>query len=288
MYDKKTFTYGAELEFGDVDRRLAIPAELGKWEYCETDVVNVHGEYQYIACDPLGIAPIMGGEINTMPTRTYEEQVQNIMKIIKLFKDAGNEPSTSCVNHGHVHIHVPGLTQDVDALKRLVKYIRNNQQVVVDNCYGYYDSNELKGVSGAKSYLKLDGGRLMPEYMSRNIIELTTSFEHFIKLHCAGKDGVSMGRPFRFAINTYCLKHTSTIEFRCFRSTVVEEEIRDQFRFIEAFVDAALNDGPPVDEILAEGFKFPPFVPDKAEFEGWAKTKYDKSRGKKERSYVQL
>lgn len=289
MYDKKTFTYGAELEFGDVDRRLVIPAELGKWEYSETDVINSQGEYKNVACDPLGINPPFGGEVNTMPTRTYEEQVQKIMEVIQFFRDNGNEPTPSSVSHLHVHIHVPGLQQDVDALKRLVRYIRNNQQAVVDNCHRYTDHPTMKGISGVKNYMKLDCGRLMPEYMSRNIIELTSSFEHFIKLHCAGKDGVSMGRPFRYAINTYCLKHTNTIEFRCFRATVKEEEFRSCFAFVEKFIDAALNDGPDVSEILQDGdYQFPPFVWKPEEFLGWQNTKYGKERGKKERSYVQL
>jgi hypothetical protein len=289
LYDKKTFTYGAELEFGDIDRRLVIPAELGKWEYSETDVINTVEPYKNVACDPLGLSPPFGGEVNTMPTKTYEGQVEKVKDIIQFFRDNGNEPTPSSVSHLHVHVHVPGLMEDVDALKRLVMYIRNNQQAVVDNCHQYRDVASMAGVKGVKQYMKLDCGRLMPEYMSRNIIELTSSFEHFIKLHCAGKDGVSMGRPFRYAINTYCLKHTKTIEFRCFRATVKEEEVRDCFRFVEAFIDAALNGGPDVGEILFEGeFKFPPFVWNRDEFLGWQNTKYDKERGKKERSYVQL
>jgi len=54
MYDKNTFTYGAEIEWGDIDRRMEIPPSLGKWEYAETDVVNIYPPYQYLACDPLG------------------------------------------------------------------------------------------------------------------------------------------------------------------------------------------------------------------------------------------
>jgi hypothetical protein len=145
----------------------------------------------------------------------------------------------------------------------------------------------MKGSKGAKMYLKYDGGREMPEYMCDNIINLVTDFEHFIKLHAAGKDGVSMGRPFRYAINTYCMKHTGTIEFRCFRSSTKRDEIESQFRFAEKFIDAALNDGPSVKEILtADNYKFPPFVWDLNEYVGWEKTKWDKERGNKQREYL--
>ena len=41
-YDPKTFTWGFEMEVGDADRRLPLPEHLGKWEFSETDVVNLN------------------------------------------------------------------------------------------------------------------------------------------------------------------------------------------------------------------------------------------------------
>jgi len=288
-YDKKDWTWGYEIEWGDVDRTLTLPESLGKWEFAETDIVNLHAPYQYVACDPQGTEPPMGGEINVAPTDTKEEQVDRIMEIHDTFVAHGNSPSASCINHGHLHVFVPGIKGDVDALKRLVSYIKDNQESTVEELYGFYDHNEMKGNKGAKMYLKYDGGRLMPNYMCDNIMNLATDFDHFIKLHAAGKDGVSMGRPFRYAINTYCMKHTGTIEFRCFRSSTKREEIADQFRFAELFIDAALNGGPSVDEIFRDNdFNFPPFVWDLGEYAGWLKTKYDKSRGEKVREYLEV
>jgi hypothetical protein len=289
MFDRNTFTYGAEIEWGDINRTRVIPENLGKWEHAETDIVNIHPPYQYIACDPLGIEPPMGGEINTKPTRTWQEQVNRIMEIHDLFTRAGDKPSTSCVNHGHIHVFVPGLKDDVEALKRLVAYIKDNQQDTIENCYQFYETSEMKQVPGAKMYLKFDGGREMPDYMCDNIINLATDFNHFIKLHAAGKDGVSMGRPFRYAINTYCMKHTGTIEFRCFRATTNRKELESQFRFAENFIDAALNYGPTVLEILSHGgYEFPPFKWSIDEYYGWNKTKYPKERGEKKREFHEV
>ncbi len=289
MYHKSTFTYGAEIEWGDIDRRIEIPEHLGKWEYAETDIVNIHPPYEFIACDPLGTDPPMGGEVNTKPTKTWQEQVDRVLEIHDLFVAEGNKPSTSCVNHGHIHVFVPGLKQDVAALKRLIAYIKKNQSDTIEACYQFYETSEMKQVPGAKMYLKFDGGREMPDYMCDNIIKLATDFDHFIKLHAAGKDGVSMGRPFRYAINTYCMKHTGTIEFRCFRSTTKREELESQFRFAENFIDAALNGGPSVKEILAEGnYKFPPFKWSIDEYFGWDKTKYPKERGEKKREFHEV
>ena len=291
MYNKDDFTYGYEIEWGDIDRNLEIPEHLGSWEYAETDIVNIHEPYKYVACDPLGKEPPMGGEVNTKPTATWEQQVDRIMELHQLFVDHGNQPSASCVNHGHLHVFVPGLKDDVESLKKLVAYIQKNQALTIEHLYGFYDHPEMKRSKGAKMYLKLDGGRPMPDYMCDNIINLATDFDHFIKLHAAGKDGVSMGRPFRFAINTYCMKHTGTIEFRCFRSTTDRKQMEDQFKFAEKFIDAALNDGPNVDEILFEqGYKydFPPFVWNYLEYNGWVATKYDKSRGEKHREFFEV
>lgn len=288
-YNKQTFTYGYEIEWGDIDRRLEVPAHLGKWEYAETDVVNLHEPFNNVACDPLGTHPHMGGEINTTPTATWQEQVDRVMELHDFFVANGNTPTAGCVNHGHLHVYVPELKNDVDALKRLIAYVKENQADTIDACYGYYDSQYMKGSKNAKTYLKYDGGRVMPDYMCDNIINLATDFNHFIKLHAAGKDGVSMGRPFRYAINTYCMKHTGTIEFRCFRSSTKREEIESQFKFAERFIDAALNGGPSVREILAnDDYKFPPFYFDKLEYDGWEATKYDKERGTKVREYNEV
>lgn len=289
QYPSENYTWGYEIEWGDIDRRLQVPENLGKWEYAETDIVNIHDPFKYVACDPLGEEPYMGGEINTMPTKTWKQQVDRIMELHDFFVSNGNQPSASCVNHGHLHVFVPGLKDDVDGLKRLVKYIKENQNDVIESCYQFYEAGQMKSCKGAKMYLKYDGGRPMPDYMCDNIINLAKDFEDFIRLHAAGKDGVSMGRPFRYAINTYCMKHTGTIEFRCFRSSVSREEIESQFKFAEKFISAALNNGPSVKEILsADDYKFPPFVWNLNEYVGWEKTKYPKERGEKHREYHEV
>lgn len=281
-YDPKKFTWGYEIEWGDIPRSTVIPDHLGKWEYAETDIVNLHEPYRGLACDPLGIEPPVGGEINTKPTNTWQEQVDRIMQIKDLFE----HPTASCVNHGHLHVYVPGLKDDIDALKKLVKYIRDNQHVVIDRCYQFRVDSDMSRAKTAKTYLKWDGGRPMPDYMANNIIEKANNFEDFIRLHAAGKDGVSMGRPFRHAINTYCMKHTGTIEFRCFRSSIDRKEIEDCFRFAEKFIDAALNGGPEADEIIFEGvYTFPKFEYDHEMYVAWENTKYDKSRGNKQREF---
>jgi len=81
-----------------------------------------------------------------------------MMEIHQLFVDNGDTPSSSCVNHGHLHVHVPDLKNDIDALKRLIKYIKRNQKTTIKKLYGFYDDPEIKG-----GYLEIDGGTPMPE-----------------------------------------------------------------------------------------------------------------------------
>src|SRR5665213_554698 len=134
-YDLSTFTWGYELELGDVLRTRSIPGHLGTWEHAETDVTNIHPPYWGRGSDPLGIDPPVGGEINTMPTKTIEDQVKKIQEIIAFFRGHGDHPSASCTNVGHVHVHVPGLMEDIEGLKRLTEYIWSNHNDTVKACW---------------------------------------------------------------------------------------------------------------------------------------------------------
>lgn len=288
-YDASTFTWGYELELGDVRRSLIPPAHLGTWEHAETDICNISPPYRGRASDPLGIDPPVGGEINIKPTKTPHELVNRIGKTIDWFKDQGDKPSASCTNVGHVHVHVPGLMEDISSLKILTRYILDNQEATVQACWTYEEMPDMKKTKTARTYMKWDGGRLMPKWMGENIIEKANSFEDFIRIQCCGKDGVSMGRPFRYAINTYCLKHTKTIEFRCFRASLSSLYISNCILFVQDFMNAALNTGESVASILSrETIIFPPMTYDHELYLSWEKTKWDKSRGKKERKYYEV
>ena len=289
MYDKSKFSYGMEIEWGDVPRSFSIPENLGSWEYSERDIINLREPYKNVCADPLGETPPVGGEINTKPTKTWQEQVARYFDLKKLFDDNGTPPTVGVTAHTHIHCRVPGLRDDINGLKKLTKYIKENQATTIDQVYGFFEHNQMKGAKGSKMYLKFDGGRPMPDYMSDNILNLATDFDSFIKLHAAGKDGVSMGRPFRFAINMYALKHIDTVEFRLFRGTLDKTELESCFRFVEDFLDAALNDGPSADELISTNkYKFPPMQWDLAQFIGWNETKHPEERGKKVRTYVEV
>jgi hypothetical protein len=277
-YDRKTFTYGYEIEWGDIDRSVEIPEHLGAWEYCETDIINLREPYRGMGSDPLGKNPPVGGEINTKPTKTWEAQVDRIMELKDIFDKHGTPPTAGCVNHGHLHVHVPGLTEDIDALKRLMIYVRDNQHITMDRCYQFRIHQDMSKAKTAKTYLKHDGGRIMPDWLANNLATVPVDFEDWLRVHCCGKDAKTMSRPFRYGIHTYALKNSNTIEFRCFRSSVDRREIEDCFKFATEWVDAALNNGPDVLEILSNyDYKFPPFEYDHEMYMGWEKTKHKRT-----------
>ncbi len=274
-YDPNTFTYGYEVEWGDIDRKFDVPADLGSWEYCETDIVNLREPYRGLGSDPKGINPPVGGEINTMPTKTWQEQVDNIIKLRDLFTEHGTPPTSGVVNHGHLHIHVPGLIEDIDALKRLMAYIKVNQHATIRALHQFQVEPGMEKTKTAKTYLKHDGGRIAPDWLLDNLSTLPVDFEDWLRVHCCGKDAKVRSRPFRYGIHTYALKNSKTVEFRCFRSTTKREELEDCFDFCTQFMVAALNGGPNVEEILAsKQWQFPPFEYDHEMYLGWEASKY--------------
>jgi hypothetical protein len=168
-------------------------------------------------------------------------------------------------------------------------YIKNNQDTAIQAGSNYIPHPEMKKLKNCTMYIKYDGGRRMPDYMIDNIINLSHDFKDFIKHHYTGKDGISTGRPFRYAINTYSLKHTKTIEFRFFRATINKKEIHDMFLFVERFMSSALGDHKPTWQILKEyDFNFPQLNFNPRQWKNYLATRYDKSRGKKKREYVHI
>ncbi len=290
MTSEADMSFGSEIELGDVLKSLPIPEELGTWEFSETDFVNLREPYKFVAVDPLGISPPVGGEVNLKPTKTIAEQVDKIRKLITFFEASGYPPTSSAISFFHVHVHVKGLTENMPALRSLMRYIQENQKDAVEIAGGgFREYPDMKKYPRTVMYLKYDGGRQHPDGFLNNIINHSETFDDFVRNHCLSMDRKRMGRPLRYAINTYSLKHIGTVEFRMFRNTLDLGEIEDCLRFCRDFMLAALNSGPSVVELAKRGnYNFPRFRWSAAEYGGWINTRYDKSRGKKERKFYDV
>lgn len=283
----REMTFGYELELGDVLRSRELPDWMGSWEYAETDIVNIHPPHEGVACDPLGTHPPVGGEINILPGRSPREVADLVSRSIEWFREQGDNPSASCVNHGHVHVRVPRLRDDVNALRRLTSFIRRNQHLLIEHCYQYKEHPLMKETRTARTYLKWDGGRPMPDWMCENV-QRAIDFDDFIRLQCCGKDATSRGRPFRYAVNTYCLKHIDTIEFRCFRATLDYQQILNSLLLAAEFISRALSGDEDYTGAELAARDFAPLVYDHDHYSGWERTKWDKSRGSKQRRLVDV
>lgn len=281
-------TFGYELELGDVLRDRVIPEQYGTWEHAETDIVNVIPPYQYIAADPLGKSPPVGGEINIRPGHSPVEVATRVVDTINWFRRQGDQPSASCMSHGHVHVRVKGLRDDIRALKRATNWIVRNQDYLIKRVHAYQELPAMERTKAARTYLKWDGARPMPYWMGQNIIKHANTFDDFIRIQCCGKDGLSMGRPFRYAVNTYCMKHIDTIEFRLFRGSLRYDEIVCSLELARHCLEEAVRDGEDVEKFLGGYYPLAPFHYDLNTCAGWEKTRWGKERGHKERHLLDL
>ena len=238
--DVSKCTWGLELEFGDIPRDLVIPPELGSWESFETDVVNQLGMYRGIACDPSGINPPVGGEINTVPTASIDDQIKLVEELLRFFRSNGYDPTTSCVSNTHVHVHVPGYHDTfLKNTRKLLVFMLKHQDQMLDKTYAFNPDPRMQDTKSATVYLVQDSGRSIDISKAYRIVRDIMSPEQFYDMYEIDKRDPSK----RYAINLMPLRYESrTIEFRCFRSTKNLKQLQDIMLFCHKFLTEALND----------------------------------------------
>lgn len=110
-------TFGAEVEWGDIDRTRELPKEF-YWDIKERTVMNSNG----IAVDGAGKHWKKGGEILFAPAESVQALTYNFSQLLALFPEA----ALTHRNGIHIHIRVPGLKEDLAALKSLQQYIHTH------------------------------------------------------------------------------------------------------------------------------------------------------------------
>lgn len=270
-------TFGAELELGDVRRDIILPEKFGDWDYCELDIVNELPPYRGVAADPLGEEPPVGGEIHIRPGRTPEELADTMAELLDFLRREGASFTAPVSSPFHVHIRTRGLRNDIVSLKKLVAFVESNQHFIFEKIWAF--EKDPRMTPFCSRYLRTDGALAMPRWMSQNILNYAHNFNDFITLHCCGKDARSRGRPFRYGINLYCLKHIDTIEFRFFHATIDPEQALDCAEFCRRLLLYAFDDEGTAEDLYESlEWNFPPFRYDDELMKGWEKTRYPKSR----------
>lgn len=293
------FSYGCELEWSDVDRRVDIPKELGEWEGpkiagyymgSEIDIVNTKGKWKGVGTDPLCITCRVGGEIHTQPSRHIESQLLRVMRILDLFSVA----NVACPNHGHIHVGVPGLLNDLTLLKNVFRYTNKNQDDLIRFCSGYDYTDAVDVLASdcadwVKQYLLVgDGKHITQELFKR--VECATSVEEVLQAlreePCEDWEwsfGKTTATPesHRTAVNLFNLTKGETIEFRIFRSTINPVELYSCLHFVQRYMEEALkgDSGASVQEIIKSyNYKFPKLNFNEELAKGWENTRQTKGR----------
>lgn len=266
-FSTDTFSYGVELEYGNCWRGVELP-DGAEWNVLDNTCVSSTG----IANDPQGKIYEYGGEINTRPTDTIIEQVEHIQLINKVLTAGRTAPVVNYRSNLHIHVRVPGLHEDLEALKRLLRYVTTYQQQAFDivETIPTPDPKVLKPevYKWAKKRMnrrKTSHQHTLSEKRVQAMLAATTPLEFYHEhAHKDAKGNPAWFQCPRAGINLRQLfEHTNTIEFRHFPGTLDATEMESAITWCHYFIDAALNydDKAPRDILTDFNFKFADFQP---------------------------
>lgn len=256
-----TWTFGAEHEWADIDRKRPLPKGYG-WDDRDITIVNSNG----IANDPKGVLYQFGGEINTPPTKSPEGQVECLNTLKGLFPEA----KVNYRSNLHVHVRVPGLKDDLKALKQVQKYIHEYMPRIFPvieplpkpTMWEYSNPVELEGASRRWRRRRVSHQALLTRERLAHQLAATTVQEFFDR-EPPSKDGKPLWhlQP-RLCVSLRQMLQTDTTEFRHFPGTLDENELGACVWWCDRFMSAALENGP-VQSLLdwAARRKFPSFPP---------------------------
>lgn len=220
----RTWTYGVEHELADWDTRKGWLEDEGFGRDPEPNICNSNG----IAADPRLISYKFGGEINTPPSTTPEEQGDLLKKFLRKHPNAVANWRCGL----HVHIRVPGLVNNLQCLKKLQRYITNNTSVydLVDplpreNRRQHPTDVEFKAARRRYNWMRMSHFTRIGENRVALQEKASTIDEFFQREVPLSREGKPLwhAQP-RAAVNLRQLLQTETIEFRHFPATIYPEE----------------------------------------------------------------
>lgn len=287
-YDVKKWTYGVELEYGNCDRKIIDLPDGAKWNSLDNTCVSSTG----VANDPQGKLYQYGGEINTRPTFTADEQVEHIARVNKYLRDNGPAPIVNYRSNLHIHIRVPGLHTNLKALKQLLTYVNTFQEqafAIVEDI-PVPDRNTLpphEYVWHKKRYDRrlTSHQHKLPFKRVEAMLAATTPTEFWHEhAHKDAKGNPAWFQCPRAGINLRQLfEETNTIEFRHFPGTLKANEMRSAINWCRDFLNLALNEPDTMPAALLDRNKytFPQFEPYEFETEQvYQYTNFDKNSRK--------
>lgn len=262
LFDKTEWSNGVELEYGNCSTKCDLP-EGAKWNTLDNTVVSSTG----IANDPKGELYVYGGEINTKPCFTIDDQILHIEEINRALCPA---PLVNYRSNLHIHIRVPGLKDDLDSLKKLLRYVDRYQEQAFEivEQIPVPDRNTLApevyewALKRMKRRKKSHQHKL-PAKRIEAMLNATTPQEFYEEhAHRDAKGQPAWFQCPRAGINLrQMFEETNTIEFRHFPGTLNMDEMRSCIQWCYDFLDAALNheDRSPLEVFNDGNYTFPKF-----------------------------
>jgi hypothetical protein len=246
LFPPERWTYGAEHEFGDWDTRLGLPEGFYS-DRREKKCANGNG----IAASP---AYPFGGEVNTPPTPSPEEQGEALIEFLLMHPAA----SVNYRSAMHGHVRVPGLIGNLPALKRLNAYASRYGQEILDTIEPYRlnpptreqysEPVELKGALRRWKHRQVSQGTILSPALVRRMAEARSAEEFFRTAKPPGgwqffrRPAVNLFRIFPETARDHT---TGTIEFRHFPGTRDPEIAAEAMCWCRDYLILALSDTPP-------------------------------------------
>lgn len=264
MYSNwEKWTFGAEHELADWFYDVQLPSGYGR-DVRDVTIVNSNG----IANDPKGISYSYGGEINTPPTNTIHQQVRCLRELKTLLPEA----TVNYRSNLHIHIHVPGLKNDLEMLKQIQLHIHTEMPKAFNTIdplptitkKDFPIEEEYKGAIKRKNRNKMSHHNLLSKARLEKQLSAKTLEEFFnFEAPLRKSDGAPQFhlQP-RLCVNIRQLLETDTIEFRHWFGTLDEEELRNAFEWCRAYLGRAIENKP-IDDLVknCQNVKFPRPLP---------------------------
>jgi hypothetical protein len=284
------WSYGAEHELSDWDTRKGLPQNIDHLDL--VDPINLRGSTQDddytmvnsngICVDPKSRVCPYGGEVQTPPTWSIQGQVDYLALFLKLHPNA----QINYRSNLHIHIRVPGLKDDLEALKKITRFnytwLRERLLLnTVEPIPKPQTPEERKRYNRRKRshHTTLSKQRVEYQLKAKTLQEF---FEREVPRTSDGKPHW-IAQP-RAAVNLRQLLQTDTIEFRHWPGTLADEELRSAFLWCKCYLRLALgltlrkglNDPLELWDVMRHN-KFPQFQP----YIHWMEQRYERTNVQK-------
>ena len=262
-WDKDSITLGCELELADVDTTKPIPKNLGVWDYEDYTIANSSG----IGNDPKKKLVRWGGEINTAPTHSVEEQLSIVESIYSLFPEA----SINYTCNLHIHAGILGLVDNIEVLRKVVSYFYKYQEeifqitekLIPPTREEYPDPLAFKGAMKRYRRRKVSHQKKIDKRLLECFYKHSNPKDIWDCFVPKRPNGIPCYNPSRPGINVFQLFRIGTIEFRHFSMTFDLELFGNCLKWVKEIVYTALTDEKVPYQIWKElgEPEFPPFQP---------------------------